>query len=97
MLLSEQLTSYTLQSGSSSWTCSSLEPPPSFPYPLTGMGILERSFPRQFFMMLQRFTLWWGLGVMDVRRFSMVGFQPIKKLGAGPPGSWREHKRHHQH
>ena len=51
------------------------------------MGILERSFPMQFLMMLQRLTRWLGLGGMELRRFSTVGWRFSKKLGRGPTGA----------
>ena len=54
---------------------------------LTGMGILERSFPIQFFMMDQRLSLWLGLGGTDVRLLSKVGLMLTKKLDEGPAGS----------
>ena len=50
----------------------------------TGMGILERSRPMQFFMIVHRLSLWEGLGGMVLRRFGTVGSHLSKKLDTGP-------------
>ncbi len=57
---------------------------------LTGIGIFERSFPIQFFMISHRLSLWLGFGRMVLRRTWSVGFTFSKKLGTGPTGSCKE-------
>ena len=46
---------------------------------LTGMGILERSLPIQFFKIFHKLKLWFGFGGMPVRR----GFFFTKAFSAG--------------
>ena len=51
---------------------------------LTGIGILDRSLPMQFFMMDHRLRRCSGLGGMVVRLLAKVGSHFSKKLGIGP-------------
>ena len=51
---------------------------------LTGIGILDRSLPMQFFMMDHRLRRCSGLGGMVVRLLATVGSHFSKKLGIGP-------------
>ena len=53
---------------------------------LTGIGIFERSFPMQFFMIDHRLRRLGGFSRMVSLRFAMVGFQSTLKLGTGPVG-----------
>ena len=52
----------------------------------TGMGIFERSRPKQFFMISQRLTLSDGLSGTVSLLTAKVGFQPSKKFEDGPIG-----------